>query len=149
MPGATSTDARSAATTSAGNPASYRTTECPDPLIPGIADVRLNGFVCGALTVPLDRSVADGPTIDLMVGIAKATSAHPQPDPIIYLVGGPGGPAMLIGPALVAEGWNTDRDVIVLNQRGTSFTTPAAVCPALDEYSAAAVAVTGRRPLTH
>lgn len=141
-PGAASVDTPSAtATTAAGVRASYRSVDCPDPLIPGVADFRLDGFVCGALTVPLDRSVAGGPTIDLMVGIAKATSAHPQPDPIIYLVGGPGGPAMLIGPALVAEGWNTDRDVIVLNQRGTSFTTPAAVCPALDEYSASAVGV--------
>lgn len=141
LSGAKSADEGSAVATSAGTRASYRAADCPDPLVPGVADFRLDGFVCGALTVPLDRSVADGPTIDLMVGIAKATSAHPQPDPIIYLVGGPGGPAMLIGPALVAEGWNTDRDVIVLNQRGTSFTTPASVCPSLDEYSASAVSV--------
>lgn len=139
-PWASSSSPLSAAITSpAGTRASYRTSACPDPLIPGVSDARLDGFVCGSLTVPLDRSVNGGPTIDLQVAIAKALSPHPRSDPIIYLVGGPGGPAMLIGPALVAEGWNSDRDVIVLNQRGTTFATPSAVCPALDAYSAAAI----------
>jgi pimeloyl-ACP methyl ester carboxylesterase len=46
---------------------------------------------------------------------------------------------MQAGPVLVGEGWNADRDLILLNQRGTPRTEPALVCPELDRFAAEAV----------
>jgi pimeloyl-ACP methyl ester carboxylesterase len=122
-----------------GEHASYRAAPCPDPLVEGLPKGQLAGFVCGLLTVPQSRADPTGPTIELSVAVAKAASPNPQPDPVVYLVGGPGGMGMQAGPFLVGEGWNADRDLILLNQRGTPRTDPALVCPELDRFAAEAV----------
>ena len=46
---------------------------------------------CGYLIVPEDRGDPDSPTIRLHVAIFRSRAAEPQPDPIVYLEGGPGG----------------------------------------------------------
>ena len=90
---------------------------------------------CGYLVAPEDRTVPITPgarTIRLAVGIFKSTASTPAPDPIVYLEGGPGGSPLR---GLVAQftylfsGFLAQRDVILLDQRGTGYSEPALDCP--------------------
>ncbi|MEO8607155.1 MAG: alpha/beta fold hydrolase [Chloroflexota bacterium] len=84
---------------------------------------------CGYLTVPEDRTVADSPTIQVAYAVLHPSTNEVKPDPVIYLAGGPGGNA--VGDL---EGWvNTpylqDRDLILIDQRGTGYSQPSLNCP--------------------
>ena len=46
---------------------------------------------CGWLIVPEDHAKPDGKTIKLAVARFKSDASKPEPDPVIYLEGGPGG----------------------------------------------------------
>jgi hypothetical protein len=48
-------------------------------------------YECGFLTVPEHHDRSDGAEIQLAVAIIKSTAAHPEPDPLVLLQGGPGG----------------------------------------------------------
>jgi hypothetical protein len=100
--------------------ASHHVAPCPDPLVEGPPQGQLAGFVCGLLTVPESRADPTGPTIELSVAVAKATLPNPQPDPVVYLVGGPGGTGMQAGPVLVVEGRRSR-----LDRTQTSASRPA------------------------
>jgi pimeloyl-ACP methyl ester carboxylesterase len=107
-------------------------TVCPTKPVPTTlpADAR-----CGFLVVPENRADPDGRTIDLTVGIAPAASPHPAPDPVVYLAGGPGGFPLGEAQLLIAAGFNRDRELILLSQRGTLYgpPNPAPVCPEVDK----------------
>src|SRR6516162_5080949 len=86
---------------------------------------------CGWLTVPVDRRRAGGRTICLHVAIYKSR-AHPLPDPILWLVGGPGGRANLFASKLfsrVVQPYIAKRDFIVMDIRGSGHSQPALDCP--------------------
>jgi hypothetical protein len=51
---------------------------------------------CGMVTVPEDHANPDGPKIKLAVAIVHSTSPDPAPDPVLFIVGGPGGSALVI-----------------------------------------------------
>jgi pimeloyl-ACP methyl ester carboxylesterase len=93
---------------------------------------------CGYLTVPEDRRQPQGKTIQLAVARFKSDSANPEPDPIVYLEGGPGGSPLrslrgqfnaLLAPLL------DKRDLILLDQRGTGYSQPALDCPEYKEWA--------------
>lgn len=85
---------------------------------------------CGDLFVQEDRTQEDSPIIQLHVAILKSTSENPQPDPLIYLSGGPGSFA-LEWLYWNAEGYHDilqQRDVIVFDQRGIGYSQPSLDC---------------------
>lgn len=87
---------------------------------------------CGYLIVPENR--ADPASRELRLAVAILRAENSLPDPIIYLEGGPGGSA-LYG----IEGWfdsplNKDRDLILIDQRGTGYSEPRLVCPEGEEF---------------
>jgi Tol biopolymer transport system component/pimeloyl-ACP methyl ester carboxylesterase len=87
---------------------------------------------CGYLTVPEDRSQPQGPHIRLHTAILKSTGADPEPDPVVHLVGGPGGSLLdAVEPYLRAGGDEIleKRDYILFNQRGTRYAEPFLACP--------------------
>ena len=106
-------------------------TACPTKPVPTTlpADAR-----CGFLVVPENRAKPNGRTIRLTVGIVPAASPHPAPDPIVYLAGGPGGFPLGETQALIAAGFNRDRELIIISQRGTIYgpPNPAPTCPEAD-----------------
>lgn len=106
-------------------------TTCPTKPIPTTlpADAR-----CGFLVVPENRSKPNGRTIRLTVGIVPAASPHPAPDPVVYLAGGPGGFPLGEAQSLIAAGFNRDRELILISQRGTLYgpPNPAPTCPEAD-----------------
>jgi pimeloyl-ACP methyl ester carboxylesterase len=94
---------------------------------------------CGWVTVPEDHAKPDGKTIQLAVARFKSDAASPEPDPIVYLHGGPGGSILksnimeqfdlLFGPLLAK------RDLILFDQRGIGYSQPALDCPELVELA--------------
>jgi len=90
---------------------------------------------CGYVLVPEERSARGSPTVRLAVAIFKAPGPHPAPDPLVYLIGGPGG--YVVGPmgsSIVRMGlpdYVGNRDLILVDQRGTGLSQPAPTCPEL------------------
>ncbi len=93
---------------------------------------------CGYLIVPEDHAQPDGKTIKLAVARFKSDAATPQPDPIVYLEGGPGGSPLkayvsqldaLFGPLLA------NRDLIMFDQRGTGYSQPVLNCPEIKQMN--------------
>jgi pimeloyl-ACP methyl ester carboxylesterase len=119
-----------AATSKPATVASYQQAECKFNKPAGI-EVR-----CGYLTVPEDRGQPGGKTIRLHVGVFKSQSPNPQPDPIVYLEGGPGGHA-LDNAEYSFQGrfdpFLENRDFIMFDQRGTGFSEPALDCTELTD----------------
>jgi pimeloyl-ACP methyl ester carboxylesterase len=107
---------------------------------------------CGYLVAPENRSQPIGRTIRLAVAIVPPVSPTPAPDPIVYLAGGPGGSAIAAAPGLIDAGFNRDRELILVDQRGVvGFSKPALACPESARFVARRVglvydaASTGRR----
>ena len=103
---------------------------------------------CGFLIVPENRLRTAGRTIRLVVAIVPARSKPAKRDPIVFMAGGPGEAAILDAPFLVDAGVNSDRDVIIMNQRGTLYDDPDLNCPELDRFNAAQVSLVFDAPST-
>lgn len=88
---------------------------------------------CGTLTVPENRLTDTGATIQLAIAIIPAVSADPLPDPIFYLEGGPGGSALAGIDSWYTSPYRSERDIVLLEQRGTGFSEPSLNCPEMDE----------------
>jgi pimeloyl-ACP methyl ester carboxylesterase len=90
--------------------------------LPGVAGAAR----CGSLEVWEDRAARAGRKISLRVAVLPARSARPAPDPLFIVVGGPGqGAATLAAPlAKIFEQVQGDRDVVLVDQRGTGASHP-------------------------
>jgi pimeloyl-ACP methyl ester carboxylesterase len=104
--------------------------DCPFADEPFGEDVR-----CATLVVPADRASDDGPTVDLAVAILPATGSVVAADPVLYLEGGPGGASVAWFDLWGDEGWpsDRDRDLILLDQRGTGYSSPSLGCGEVSE----------------
>jgi len=116
-------------------PAAFQEAPCPFALPPG--HVEGETVECGYLAVPENRADPDGREIRLAVAILRHPDGASEPDPIIYLEGGPGGSALELrmpnadayfGPIFAAH-----RDIIVFDQRGVGYSEPALDCPAFTD----------------
>jgi pimeloyl-ACP methyl ester carboxylesterase len=90
-----------------------------------------SNVTCGYLIVPEDRTGDPAQTIRLAVAVYHSASDTPEPDPVIFLQGGPGGEAV----QLAAYAYNflvtpflSERDFIVFDQRGTGLSEPVLEC---------------------
>ena len=98
--------------------------ECRLPRLPIAAQ-------CGTLEVPEYRSAPHGRRITLTVAVLRANTLSPRPDPLFMLAGGPGQAATFLGPfAAQMTDVRKDRDIILVDQRGTGRSSPLA-CRAL------------------
>jgi pimeloyl-ACP methyl ester carboxylesterase len=85
---------------------------------------------CGSLEVPENRDKPDGRKISLFVAVLPANTLHPRADPLFILAGGPGQAASYLGPfAAALTGVRKDRDIVLVDQRGTGRSSPL-VCAA-------------------
>ena len=92
------------------------------------------GFECGYVTVPEEHAHPDGATIRIPVAILRATGANPQPDPLFLVQGGPGGDAFeLFSFYLPQSSLVNDRDLVVINQRGTLYAEPDLRCSEISD----------------
>ncbi len=93
---------------------------------------------CGFLIVPEDHSNLDGATLKIAVAIFKTHAQKPDPDPIIYLSGGPGSRTLdsfVPGLGRYLEIALFQRDIILVDQRGMGYSEPSLACPELDTLS--------------
>jgi pimeloyl-ACP methyl ester carboxylesterase len=91
------------------------------------------GYVtlCGYITLPQDYDNPDTGNVEIYYIQIKSTHPNPQPDPLVYLVGGPGSSGsqiFLTSFYAYLHPFAEDRDVIVLDQRGTGYSNPSLYC---------------------
>lgn len=86
---------------------------------------------CYTLTVPANHSRPGGPEIELAVMILRSVSDDPLPDPVIYLEGGPGGAPIPYFDLWVDSPLLAERDLILIDPRGTGYSQPFLECPEL------------------
>lgn len=104
---------------------------CPFKLDPSVTpgrDVR-----CGYLTVPEYHARPSGQSLRLAVAISTSRLQKRPDDPVIFLGGGPGDPALgTLGPSLGSGSIDSlvgARDLVLIDQRGTGFSQPFIGCP--------------------
>src|SRR5262249_52401617 len=113
----------------------FESAPCPSPNYPGHPELDLGSeFSCGFLSVPESRTNPGGRRIKIAVARARAQSPSPRADPLVYLIGGPGGSAVASAVTLTGFGLNRDRDVIFVDQRGTLHSDPLLSCPEIDHF---------------
>jgi pimeloyl-ACP methyl ester carboxylesterase len=104
---------------------------CPMALPEGAVEGR--DIRCGYVAVPERHVLPQGKTIQLAVAVIPSTSRDPAPDPLVMLSGGPGESALTAFTALLGlpgmERLWAQRDVVLVEQRGTMYATPFLQCP--------------------
>jgi pimeloyl-ACP methyl ester carboxylesterase len=84
---------------------------------------------CGRLDVPLNRAdPSDRRRMRISFAVLEARSQNPQPDPVVFLTGGPGASAFYFLNVLAASPTLADRDLIVIEQRGNGYSSPNLLC---------------------
>ena len=87
---------------------------------------------CGHVSVPANWKMPNGNMIDLAVYRVASTSFIRASEPVVVLTGGPGqsGISMLSAYVDGSVSYIRERsEVIVVDQRGTGFSTPSLFCP--------------------
>ncbi len=102
--------------------------ECPLPVPEELEEGRT--ITCGYLQVPQDRAAPAALQVTLPYAHIRAESVHPHPDPLVYIVGGPGGSALAEFNQVYAwfRPMRRDRDLILYDQRGTLLADPVLEC---------------------
>jgi len=101
---------------------------CARPVAPSEIDGKT--VICGTIEVPFDHRAPDGPKIDIAFNLYKAHSLSPQPDPVIYLHGGPGdGTVSRVARTIgFFEHLRGRRDIIAIDERGVDSSAPEMDC---------------------
>ena len=94
---------------------------------------------CGFVAVPEDRAKPNGRTVRVAVAIFKNPAAAHHSDPFIFLQGGPGGALISqFGPLVTKKNLTSyvkDRDMVMVDQRGTGYSTPSLSCTEVDKLT--------------
>lgn len=113
----------------------FRRAPCPaDVFAPDVA------AECGFVSVPENRT-RPGRTIEVAAAVIRAVTPRPKPDPIVFLDGGPSFGAIspfALDVYLRGARFAADRDLILVDTRGTGLSRPRLGCPEFDEASVAA-----------
>jgi pimeloyl-ACP methyl ester carboxylesterase len=101
-------------------------TPCPED----VTRVVLTPVTCGFLTVPEKRSEPEGDTIRLFVTRVQPPGGDPAPDPVLVLGIDLGKTPDYAGFAPGAQ--RVNRELILLDQRGTGHSQPDLACPEVE-----------------
>jgi pimeloyl-ACP methyl ester carboxylesterase len=71
------------------------------------------------------------------VAIVRSADPQPEPDPIVYFSGGPGGQGFGLLEAFLERNLAGPRDAILFDQRGTGRAKPSLECPEVDRITEA------------
>ena len=91
------------------------------------------GFVarCGYVTLPQDYQNPAAGKVEIYYTLIKSKNPQAAQDPLVYLVGGPGSSgSQLLQTSfrLYLRAFAGDRDIIVIDQRGTGLSNPPLYC---------------------
>lgn len=97
-----------------------------DRLQPCAGDDTPNDALCGTFTVFENRATKQGRQIDLNIVVLPALRADAAPDPLFFLAGGPGQGAAKMSKTIreMYRRVQTDRDIVLVDQRGTGKSNP-------------------------
>src|SRR5687768_17630331 len=97
-----------------------------DRLRPCTSDEAPTDAYCGTLSVYEDRDARAGRRIPLNIVVLPALAHTAKPDPLFFLAGGPGQGAakMARDVRLIFRQVQRDRDVVLVDQRGTGKSNP-------------------------
>lgn len=87
--------------------------------------------ICGYVTLPQDYDYPENGIVQIYYAQIKSSSNTPHPDPLVYLVGGPGSSgSQLLQSSFRAylRPFAKNRDVIIIDQRGTGLSIPNLYC---------------------
>ena len=92
-----------------------------------------DGFAtrCGYISLPQDLASPQGSRVEIFYTVIESRSQQPKPDPLVYLVGGPGSSGTrLLQTSFRAylRAFADQRDIIVIDQRGTGLSNPPLYC---------------------
>ncbi len=116
----------------ASSPAATSTAAVSPTLTPTVQPLALNSCTvggikaeCGYLHVPEGRNNPNSRILDLYVVVVRAYGPNRQPDPLFYIVGGPGVAVTredIVASSHLSIFWevNAQRDLVFLDQRGTN-----------------------------
>ena len=115
---------------------------CPRPMPANEIEGRT--VFCGTVQVPEDHADPDGKKISLDFSILKSWSQYPEPDPVVFLQGGPGGSAISQIPlyANSFEAFRKTRDVVLWDQRSAGLSGGSVKCFDALARNAALIATT-------
>lgn len=108
-------------------PSSLVSGPCPDyvPTSPRLE--------CGTVEMPEDHARPNGTQIKLAVAIIHPEQVQdPNATPLLFLSGGPGDQALGEVQGFLDRPWVTDRDMVVVDLRGTGSSEPYLGCPEAD-----------------
>ncbi len=86
---------------------------------------------CGYVILPQDYDEPAGSRVELFYALIQSANPQPKPDPLVYLVGGPGSSGSRLLPSSFRRylrAFAADRDIIVVDQRGTGLSKPPLYC---------------------
>ena len=95
----------------------------PDVPLPVVPRLR-----CGTVAVPRSYDRPDAGRFELAVVIAAPADGPAEPDPVVYISGGPGSPLTVFAGAQASEPYAPRRTLILVDQRGTGRSEPR-ICP--------------------
>jgi pimeloyl-ACP methyl ester carboxylesterase len=100
--------------------------QASDRLKPCAGDDTPVDALCGTLKVFENRVTRQGRQIDLNIVLLPALRADAEPDPLFFLAGGPGQGAAKMARSLreMFRQVLTDRDIVLVDQRGTGKSNP-------------------------
>ncbi|MDC8002483.1 alpha/beta hydrolase [Aureisphaera galaxeae] len=87
----------------------------------------------GWLQVPENRTNKSSNTIELPFVFAKVPdSIEKATTPVLIMSGGPGSSSLHMPNGVTNKAWGENRDVLVMDQRGTKYAKPFLTCPEVD-----------------
>jgi pimeloyl-ACP methyl ester carboxylesterase len=92
---------------------------------------------CGVLTVPENPAAPDGAKVELFVARVAALTSTPKADPLLLIAGGPGQSTVdfYLQMRGAFEGVRRDRDLILVDQRGTGRSSAGFGCTVPDDLA--------------
>lgn len=113
----------------------FRASPCPAEVFPPTVVVD-----CGTVAVPESRAQPHGRTIRVAAAIVRAPASRAKREPIVFLDGGPSFGAIAsfaLDYYFAGASYIEDRDVVLVDTRGTGLSQPRLGCPELDQASVA------------
>ena len=100
---------------------------------------------CGTVDVPRDYGNPGGGRFALAVVVVKSLTQPSRPDPVVYVSGGPGSPLTVYAAHQARSPYAPDRDLILVDQRGTGRSEPR-LCPDHESTILAATVAVAENP---
>lgn len=101
---------------------------CERPVAP--TEIEGETVICGRVAVPLDHDSPDSGKIHIAFNIYRAHSLAPEPDPVMFLHGGPGdGTVSRVGrTGEIFAHLRGQRDIVAIDERGVDSSAPEMDC---------------------